>query len=162
PVPGGGAPRRRRAAGGAARGAGGGVRRGPVLSGGRPGPGDSDRHGHESAVARPPDREPGARRGRASGHEGPRVDAMNRHGRPWIESMLVAYVAHQLARAQRAAVDDVLREDLEARTIVSVLRGTGEAVRAAFEQPLHEAVPPRLLAALAAAGGGKATDTVVP
>jgi len=76
--------------------------------------------------------------------------------------MLVAYVDHQLDPAQRAAVDDILREDLEARTIVSVLRGTGEAVRAAFEQPLHEAVPPRLLAALAAAGGSKATDTVVP
>jgi hypothetical protein len=76
--------------------------------------------------------------------------------------MLVAYVDHQLDPAQRAAVDDIIREDLEARTIVSVLRGTGEAVRAAFEQPLHEAVPPRLLAALAAAGGGEATDTVVP
>lgn len=76
--------------------------------------------------------------------------------------MLVAYVDGQLDAAQRAAVDDVLREDLEARTIVSVLRGTGEAVRAAFEQPLHEAVPPRLLAALAAAGGGKVTNTVVP
>lgn len=86
---------------------------------------------------------------------------MNRHGKPWIESMLVAYVDGQLDPAQRVAVDDILREDLEARTIVSVLRGTGEAVRAAFEQPLHEAVPPRLLGALAAAGG-KATNTVVP
>jgi hypothetical protein len=73
--------------------------------------------------------------------------------------MLVAYVDHQLDPAQRAAVDDIVREDLEARTIVSVLRGTGEAVRAAFEQPLHEAVPPRLLAAL---GGGGVATTVAP
>jgi surface antigen len=51
-----------------------------------------------------------------------------------------------------AAVEEIVRENLEARTIVSVLRGTGEAIRAAFEQPLHESVPPRLLAALGVAG----------
>ena len=79
---------------------------------------------------------------------------MNRHAKPWVESMLVAYVDHQLDPAQTAAVDDIVREDAEARTIVSVLRGTGEAVREAFEQPLHEAVPARLLAALGATGAG--------
>jgi hypothetical protein len=80
---------------------------------------------------------------------------MNRHAKPWVESMLVAYVDHQLDPAQTAAVDGIIREDPEARTIVSVLRGTGEAVREAFEQPLHEAVPARLLATLGAAGAGK-------
>jgi len=79
---------------------------------------------------------------------------MNRHAKPWVESMLVAYVDHQLDPAQTAAVGDIIREDAEARTIVSVLRGTGEAVREAFEQPLHDAVPARLLATLGAAGAG--------
>ena len=79
---------------------------------------------------------------------------MNRHRKPWVESMLVAYVDHQLDPAQTAAVGDIIREDAEARTIVSVLRGTGEAVREAFEQPLHDAVPARLLATLGAAGAG--------
>ena len=65
---------------------------------------------------------------------------MNRHRKPWVESMLVAYVDHQLDAAQTAAVDDIIREDAEARTIVSVLRGTGEAAREAFEQPLHAGV----------------------
>jgi anti-sigma factor RsiW len=68
--------------------------------------------------------------------------------------MLVAYADHQLDPAQTAAVDEIIREDAEARTIVSVLRGTGEAVREAFERPLHEAVPARLLATLGAAGAG--------
>src|SRR5262249_38880182 len=101
-------------------------------------------------------------RGRDSGREGARMDAMNRHAKPWVESMLVAYVDGQLDPAQRAAVDDIVRDDPEARAIVSVLRGTGEAIRAAFEQPLHESVPPRLLAALGAAGEGAATGQVVP
>jgi anti-sigma factor RsiW len=87
---------------------------------------------------------------------------MNRQTTPWVESMLVAYVDGQLDPAQMAAVDDIIREDPEARTIVSVLRGTGEAIRAAFEQPLHESVPPRLLAVLGAAGEGSAAGKVVP
>ena len=85
---------------------------------------------------------------------------MNRRAKPWVESMLVAYVDHQLDPAQTAAVDGIMREDLEARTIVSVLRGTGEAVREAFEQPLHEAVPARLLATLGAAGDRDAGKVV--
>ena len=89
---------------------------------------------------------------------------MSKQTTPWVESMLVAYVDGQLDPAQMAAVEDIVREDPEARTIVSVLRGTGEAIRAAFEQPLHESVPPRLLAALGAAGEGSpaATGKVVP
>jgi hypothetical protein len=85
---------------------------------------------------------------------------MSKHTKPWVESMLVAYVDHQLDPAQTAAVDGIIREDAEARTIVSVLRGTGEAVRAAFEQPLHESVPARLLATLGAAGDGGAARVV--
>jgi len=87
---------------------------------------------------------------------------MNRQTTPWAESMLVAYVDGQLDPVQMAAVDEIVREDVEARTIVSVLRGTGEAIRAAFEQPLHESVPPRLLAALGVAGEAGATGQVVP
>src|SRR5262249_5649315 len=105
---------------------------------------------------------PSARRGRDSGREGARMDAMNRHAKPWVESMLVAYVDGQLDPAQRAAVDDIVRDDPEARAIVSVLRGTGEAIRAAFEQPLHESVRPRLRAGLGAAGEGAATGQVGP
>ena len=87
---------------------------------------------------------------------------MSKHRKPWVESMLVAYVDHQLDPAQTAAVDGIIREDPEARTIVSVLRGTGEAVRAAFEQPLHESVPVRLLATLGAAGEAGGAGKVVP
>jgi hypothetical protein len=87
---------------------------------------------------------------------------MNRHAKPWVESMLVAYADRQLDPAQTAAVDEIIREDLEARTIVSVLRGTGEAIREAFEQPLHEAVPARLLATLSASSEGGGAGKVVP
>jgi len=71
---------------------------------------------------------------------------------PWVESMLVAYVDDQLEPAQRAAVEEIVREDPEARAIVAVLRGSAAAVKTAYDQPLHEPVPPRLLAA---AGGGE-------
>jgi hypothetical protein len=76
--------------------------------------------------------------------------------------MLVAYVDGQLDAAQTAVVDDIIREDPEARTIVSVLRGSGEALKVAFNRPLQEKVPARLLAALGAAETGGATAKVVP
>jgi surface antigen len=87
---------------------------------------------------------------------------MSKQPKPWVESMLVAYVDHQLDPAQMAVVDGIIREDPEARTIVSVLRGSAEALKVAFNRPLHETVPVRLLAALGAAEKRDAAATVVP
>jgi surface antigen len=87
---------------------------------------------------------------------------MNKQPKPWVESMLVAYVDRQLDPAQTAVVDDILRDDAEARTIVSVLQGSAAAVKIAFDQPLHEPVPLRLLAALGAAEDGGVAANVVP
>jgi len=87
---------------------------------------------------------------------------MNRQQKPWVESMLVAYVDGQLDAAQTAVVDDIIREDPEARTVVSVLRGSGEALKVAFNRPLQEKVPARLLAALGAAETGGVAAKVVP
>jgi hypothetical protein len=87
---------------------------------------------------------------------------MGRQPKPWVESMLVAYVDRQLDAAQTAAVDDMLREDPEARTIVSVLRAGADPLKLAFNRPLHEAVPTRLLVALGAAEDRAAVTNVVP
>lgn len=87
---------------------------------------------------------------------------MNRQPMPWVENMLVAYVDGQLDAAQTAVVDDIIREDPEARTIVSVLRGSGEALQVAFNRPLREKVPARLLAALGTAETSSPTAKVVP
>ena len=87
---------------------------------------------------------------------------MTRQPKPWVESMLVAYVDNQLEPAQRAAVEEVIREDPEARTIVAVLRRSAAAVKAAFDRPLREPVPPRLLAAVGAAEGRAIEGNVVP
>jgi anti-sigma factor RsiW len=76
--------------------------------------------------------------------------------------MLVAYVDGQLDAAQTAVVDDIIREDPEARTIVSVLKGSAEALSVAFNRPLQEAVPVRLLAALGSSKSGSAAANVVP
>lgn len=77
---------------------------------------------------------------------------MTKQPKPWVESMLVAYVDNQLEPAQMAAVEEVIREDPEARTIVAVLRRSGAAVKTAFDRPLDEPVPARLLAAVGAEG----------
>ena len=87
---------------------------------------------------------------------------MGRQPKPWVESTLVAYVDHQLDAAQMAAVDDMLREDAEARTIVSVLRAGADPLKVAFNRPMREAVPARLLAALGAAEDHPAETKVVP
>jgi surface antigen len=76
------------------------------------------------------------------------MKAMTRQPKPWVESMLVAYVDNQLEPAQMAAVEEIIREDPEARTIVAVLRRSAAAVKNVFDQPLHEPVPERLLAAV--------------
>jgi anti-sigma factor RsiW len=82
---------------------------------------------------------------------------MTKQPKPWVESMLVAYVDNQLEPAQMAAVEEVIREDPEARTIVAVLRRSGAAVKTAFDRPLDEPVPGRLLAA-----AGAETGTIIP
>jgi hypothetical protein len=87
---------------------------------------------------------------------------MSKQPKAWVESMLVAYVDGQLDPAQTAAVENIVREDPEARSIVDALRRSAAAVKTAFDQPLHEAVPERLLAALGGTGPGSTEAKVVP
>ena len=82
---------------------------------------------------------------------------MSKQPTPWVESMLVAYVDNQLEPAQMATVEEIVRDDPEARAIVGVLRRSAVAVKAAFDRRLDEPVPDRLLAA-----AGADTGTVVP
>jgi hypothetical protein len=89
------------------------------------------------------------------------MTAMSKQPTPWVESMLVAYVDNQLEPAQMAAVEEIVRDDPEARAIVAVLRRSAVAVKAAFDRPLDEAVPARLLAA-AGADGLAAASNVEP
>jgi hypothetical protein len=74
--------------------------------------------------------------------------AMTKQPKPWVESMLVAYVDNQLEPAQMAAVEELIREDPEARAIAAVLRRSAAAVKSAFDQPLRGPVPVGLLAAV--------------
>ena len=90
------------------------------------------------------------------------MTAMTRQPKPWVESMLVAYVDNQLEPAQMAAVEEIIREDPEARTIVAVLRRSADAVKAAYDRPLAEPVPARLLAAAGADGGPAIAGNIVP
>ena len=87
---------------------------------------------------------------------------MTRQPKPWVESMLVAYVDNELEPSQRAAVEEVIREDPEARTIVAVLRRSAAAVKTAFDRPLREPVPTRLLAAAGAEDGSAVTGNEMP
>ena len=87
---------------------------------------------------------------------------MTRQPKPWVESMLVAYVDNQLEPSQRAAVEEIIREDPEARTIVAVLRRSAAAVKTAFDRPLRGPVPTRLLAAAGAEDGSAITGNEMP
>ncbi len=87
---------------------------------------------------------------------------MIRQPKPWVESMLVAYVDNQLEPAQMAAIEEVIREDPEARTIVAVLRRSAAAVKTAFDRPLREPVPTRLLAAVGAKEDSAIASNVKP
>src|SRR5262249_21636438 len=93
---------------------------------------------------------------------GERMMTMTRQPKPWVESMLVAYVDNQLEPAQMAAVEEIIREDPEARAIVAVLRRSAAAVKTAFDRPLGEPVPTRLLAAIGAAEGSAAARVATP
>ena len=66
----------------------------------------------------------------------------------WADSMLVAYVDDELDPAQRTAVEQTIQADPEAQAIVSVLKRSAMAVKAAFDEPLAEPVPRRLLDAI--------------
>lgn len=76
---------------------------------------------------------------------------MNKQPKAWVESLLVAYVDNQLEPDQMADLEATIRDDPEAQAIVGVLRRSAAAVRTAYDQPLHEPVPERLLAAIGAA-----------
>jgi anti-sigma factor RsiW len=80
--------------------------------------------------------------------------------------MLVAYVDDELDPAQRAAVEEAIRADPEAQAIVSVLKNSARAVKAAFDEPMTVPVPQRLLDVLQAdtarSGGPPSGDVVVP
>jgi 17 kDa outer membrane surface antigen len=86
--------------------------------------------------------------------------------RGWAESLLVAYVDGELEPAQAADVEAAIRDDPEAQAIVSVLRRSSDAVKSAFDRPLYEPVPARLLAAAGAASPAAgvlvAGDRIVP
>lgn len=85
---------------------------------------------------------------------------MNKQPKAWVESLLVAYVDNQLEPDQMAAVEATLRDDPEACAIVAVLRRSADAVRTAYDQPLHEPVPERLLAAIGSAEPPVAANVV--
>jgi hypothetical protein len=88
--------------------------------------------------------------------------------RAWAESLLVAYVDGELEPAQAAAVEAAIQDDPEALAIVGVLRRSAASVKSAFDQPLDEPVPARLLAAVEAtppapaAGDLVAGERIVP
>ena len=69
---------------------------------------------------------------------------MNQQPRAWAESLLVAYVDGQLDPAQREAVEAALRDDAEARAIVSVLRSSASAVKHAYDAAIDRPVPESL------------------
>jgi anti-sigma factor RsiW len=87
---------------------------------------------------------------------------MNKQPKAWAESMLVAYVDNQLEPAQMATVEQAMRDDPEARAIVGMLRRSGAAVRSAFDQPMEEPVPARLLSIVGSPGRGTGRGKLVP
>ena len=108
---------------------------------------DSAGHSDEPARTRPPgSRASIGQRTECNGFANERMMAMAKQSKPWVESMLVAYVDKQLEPAQMAAVEEIIREDPEARAIAAVLRRSAAAVKSAYDQPLREPVPARLLA----------------
>ncbi|MFM9844174.1 MAG: hypothetical protein ACKVOI_14505 [Dongiaceae bacterium] len=66
---------------------------------------------------------------------------MNQQPRVWAESLLVAYADGQLDAAQAQAVEAALREDAEARAIVSVLRASAAAVKPAYDEAMERPLP---------------------
>lgn len=91
---------------------------------------------------------------------------MTMKSRAWADSMLVAYVDDELDPAQRAAVEDAIRADPEARAIVSVLQKSAAAVKNAFDEPMTAPVPQRLFDVLKTDASqpveSRSGDVVVP
>ena len=85
----------------------------------------------------------------------------NRSHKMWDEDMLLAYVDNELDPNQAAAVQAAIRNDPEAQALVDLLRRSGSAVRNAFDAPLHEPVPARILAVLGS-GPGEASAEAAP
>lgn len=84
---------------------------------------------------------------------------MSRQPKAWAETTLMAYVDGELDPAQAATVEAAIRDDPEAQAVVDLMRRSRESVGSAFDRPLREPVPARLLAALAAGDG--AADAAV-
>ena len=70
------------------------------------------------------------------------------NARRWDEGLLVAYVDGQLDPERAQTVAATIRDDVEAQAIVAALRRSAAAVKGAFDEPLHQPVPARLLDAL--------------
>ena len=68
--------------------------------------------------------------------------------RRWDEGLLVAYVDGELDPERAQTVAATIRDDVEAQAIVAALRRSAAAVKGAFDEPLHQPVPARLLDAL--------------
>ncbi len=66
----------------------------------------------------------------------------------WDDEMLLAYADNELDAGQAAALETVIRNDPEAQALLEHFRRSAAGVRHAFDAPLAEKVPERLLAAL--------------
>ena len=83
------------------------------------------------------------------------------NARRWDEGLLVAYVDGELDPERARTVAATIRDDAEAQAIVAALRRSADAVKGAFDEPLHQPVPARLLDALHPGAAGN-RDRVVP
>jgi anti-sigma factor RsiW len=70
------------------------------------------------------------------------------NARRWDEGLLVAYVDGELDPERARTVAATIRDDAEAQAIVAALRRSAAAVKGAFDEPLHQPVPARLLGTL--------------
>jgi anti-sigma factor RsiW len=78
--------------------------------------------------------------------------AMAKQSKPWVESLLVAYVDKQLEPAQMAAVEEIIRKTRKPARSPPWLRRSAAAVKSAYDQPLREPVPARPLATVGLGG----------
>lgn len=86
---------------------------------------------------------------------------MNQQPRTWAESLLVAYVDGQLDATQTKQVEEALRDDPEARAIVSVLRSSAADVKHAYDEALDRPLPESLRRLFEDAGESAAAATNV-
>lgn len=74
--------------------------------------------------------------------------------RNWNEALLVAYVDGELPEDEARRVAALVEIDPEARETVRLLTLSAEAARNAFDKPLRQPIPDRLMRALDAASEG--------